>query len=101
MSSPDDSSLLVKAIEWGWTVVAAVVAYLWNSFRGEINSMKAQIAILEEAVPNARERAKETADNQNMRDNVVKIFDRLDSLQQQSHEQYVALTTLINTKADK
>ena len=97
----EDPSLWSKVIDWGWTVVAGVVAYLWNAFRGELNAMKAQIAMLQEAVPNARERAKETEDNQNMRDNVIKIFDRLDSLQHQSHEQYVALTTLINTKADK
>lgn len=101
MSTPEEATIFSKALDWGWTVLIGLLVYFWNAFRGEITSMKNRITLLEAAVPNERERENEREDNKNMRENVIKIFDRLDSMQQQSHEQYVALTNLINTKADK
>jgi hypothetical protein len=86
MASPEvDPSILVKALDYAWAGVVALGGVVWKNLHEKIASNAVEI------------------DRQ--RDNIAKLFDKLESHAQRSedrhHELLTALHVGLNSKADK
>jgi len=83
MAATDDGQgLFAKLADWLWAVALAAVGIIYKTVDARFDKYDKRIESLESRMPSDYERKE--IDRQ--RDNITKIFDRLDTMQQENHK---------------
>lgn len=90
MSADSDPGIWKQLLDWAWAVLALPMASLWKKAEGAVSKDD-----FKEYMREARE------DRQETRATMSKLFDKVEEIRQDQHDQTVRLMTSIERKADK
>lgn len=113
---PADTDVLVLAAKWGWALLCAIVAWIWNALHKDIALLKQSLKEMEHSKADRddialMEQRAETSRNE-LRATILRLFDRFDqhardtqerfdTLQGTLHEQNLTVMQELNKKADR
>lgn len=85
-----DPGLWKQISSWMWAILALPIATLWRRSENSVQKDEFRAAI-EDA----------QRDRKEIRENVIKIFDKIDNLKDDMNDKTVRLMSAINEKADR
>jgi hypothetical protein len=92
----DDPTFLAKALEYAWAGVLALVGVVWRMLHSQLDTMRGHQQAMIQANTNEIDR---------QRDNIAKIFDKIQALAERAEQRHLELLKTIhdglNQKADK
>ena len=96
MASEADPALWKQFIDWMWAPIGALVGVAWNMLHKRIDSVEARVDDLND---------QQTSEMNRQRDNIAKLFDKLEQHSQRAEDRHRELLTALHVglagKADK
>ncbi len=88
--------MIDKVLEWAWAGVGALASVAWRMLTGRLDALEKHVAEVDE---------RQTSEMNRQRDNISKLFDKLEQHAQRSEDRHRELLTALHAglagKADR
>jgi hypothetical protein len=92
MAAEADPGLIGKLMEWGWAAISALLGVVYTMHNKRMDKIEASIVEGDSA---------NRAEIDRQRDNVAKLFDKLEQHAQRSEDRHVEILTALHTGLSK